>query len=272
MNERCFRLIKSARTEEYECLLTRTSSAKHERTVKIGKDKKRLKEHVLAHHTGLDLSSLEGTPSNPGAVKKVDALIGEYNRNDASSVANFFERAPQPTNTPERDFALWVMAAKVPFYQLQGPLFRNFLHAVPKLPGGFNPREVVYRQMELIKAETVEKMNELLEGVNFVSITSDSWTANHQHFLSVVVHGISSDFKNHLVLPLPLAKLDLLGSGDIVEKVFGSVSAALPGKRIAVATTDNGTSMTKGMRDGRIGRWHCAVHMLNRVIKSTMEK
>ena len=73
----------------------KTSSAKHERTVKIGKDKKRLKEHVLAHHTGLDLSSLEGTPSNPGAVKKVDALIGEYNRNDASSVANFFERAPQ---------------------------------------------------------------------------------------------------------------------------------------------------------------------------------
>ena len=92
------------------------------------------------------------------------------------------------------------------------------MHAVPKLPSGFNTREVVYRQMELIKAETVEKMNELLEGVNFVSITSDSWTANHQHFLSVVVHGISSDFKNHLILPLPLAKLDLLGSGDIVEK------------------------------------------------------
>ena len=74
--------------------------------MKIGKDKKRLKEHVLAHHTGLDLSSLEGTPSNPGAVKKVDALIGEYNRNDASSVANFFERAPQPTNIPERETLL----------------------------------------------------------------------------------------------------------------------------------------------------------------------
>ena len=107
-------------------------------------------------------------------------MIGEYNRNDASSVANFFERAPQPTNTPERDFALWVMAAKVPFYQLQGPLFSNFLHTVPKLPSGFNPREVVYRQMELIKAETVEKMSVLLEGVDFVSITSDSWTANKQ--------------------------------------------------------------------------------------------
>ena len=105
--------------------------------------------------------------------------------------------------------------------------------------------------MELIKAETVKKMNELLEGVNFVSTTSDSWTANHQHFLSIVVHGISSGFKNHLVLPLPLAKLDLLGSGDIVESVFESVSAALPGKRIAVATTDNGPSMIKGMRDGK---------------------
>ena len=161
------------------------------------------------------------------------------------------EHHNQSTNTPERDFALWVMATKFPFYQLQGPLFRNFLCAIPKLPSGSNPREVVYRQMELIKAETVEKMNELLEGVDFVSVTSDSWTANHQRFLSVVVHGISNGFKNHLVLPLPLAKLDLLGSGDIVEKVFESVSAALPGKRIAVATTDNGPNMIKGMRDGR---------------------
>ena len=75
------------------------------------------------------------------------------------------EHHSQPTNTPERDFALWVVAAKVPFYQLQGPLSRNFLHAVPKLPSGFNSREVVYRQMELIKAETVEKMNVLFEGV-----------------------------------------------------------------------------------------------------------
>ena len=92
-------------------------------------------------------------------------------------------------------------------------------------------------------------------------------------FFSVVIHGISSDFKIHLVLPLALVKLDLLGSGDIVEKVFESVSAALPGKRIAVTTTNNGPNMVKGMRDGRIGRWPCAAHMLNRImIKSTMEK
>ena len=71
MYERCFRLVKSARTEEYECLLTRTSSTKHERTVKIGKDKKRLKEHVLTHHIGLDLSSLEGMLSNPGTTKEL---------------------------------------------------------------------------------------------------------------------------------------------------------------------------------------------------------
>ena len=60
-------------------------------------------------------------------------------------------------------------------------------------------------------------------------------------------------------LPLPLAKLDLLGSGDVVERVFESVSAvALPEKRIAVATTDNGTNMIKGMRDDGVERWPCA--------------
>ena len=55
--------------------------------------------------------------------------------------------------------------------------------------------------------------------------------------------------------------------------MFESVAAAaLPGKRIAVATTDNESNMTKGMRDGGIGRWPCAAaHMLNRVIKSNEE-
>ena len=89
-----------------------------------------------------------------------------------------------------------------------------------------------------------------------------------------MIHGINSDFKNHLVLPLLLAKLDLLGSGDVVERVlFESVATvALPEKRIAVATTDNGTSnmITKGMREGGVGRWPCAaVHMLNRVINNS---
>ena len=61
-----FQACKVTKTEEYECLLTKTTTTKHERAVKIGKGKKRPKEHVLAHHTGLDLISFEGTLSNPG--------------------------------------------------------------------------------------------------------------------------------------------------------------------------------------------------------------
>ena len=55
---------------------------------------------------------------------------------------------------------------------------------------------------------------------------------------------------------MPLAKLDILGSGDVVERVFESVAAvALPGKRIVVTTTDNGTkNMIKGNERWRIGR------------------
>ena len=78
---------------------------KHENYV-VRMDKKRLKEHVLAHHTGLDLTSFEGVPFNPGVAKKVDALIGEYIRSDASSVAHFFEKEhhSQPIHLRERLF------------------------------------------------------------------------------------------------------------------------------------------------------------------------
>ena len=95
---------------------------------------------------------------------------------------------------------------RVPFYQLQGPLFRNFLHVVPKLPGGFNPREVVlYRQMELIRTETVERMNELLEGVvDIVGIAGDSLTATTNTF-SLCCCGSQDKqwLQNLLVLPFP---------------------------------------------------------------------
>ena len=85
-------------------------------------------------------------------VKKVDTLIGVHNRCDASSV-----------NTSLREAllcGLWLTAKSsvlptprsFPFVQ------ELFACAVPKLPGGFNPREVVlYKQMELIRTETVEK-------------------------------------------------------------------------------------------------------------------
>ena len=73
-----------------------------------------------------------------------------------------------------------------------------FACAVLKLPGDFNPREVVYRQMELIRTETVERMNKLFESVvvDFVDITGDFMASQppNAFFLSVVVHGISSDF------------------------------------------------------------------------------
>ena len=168
-------VVKATEKEEYVCLLTKTSSCKHKTIVKTGNDKSRLKKHVLTHHKGLNLISYESKSSNSRTAKEVDSLIEDYNKNGASLIENFFETKPKSANPPERDFALWVMAAKVPFYQLQGPLFNNFLHAIPKLLDEFNPREVVYRQMELIKAETLERMNEFLEGVDFVDTTGDTW-------------------------------------------------------------------------------------------------
>ena len=72
---------------------------------------------------------------------------------------------------------------------------------------------------------------------------------------------------------MPIAKLDLFRRSDAVKRVFESVAAALPEKRIAAATTDNRTNVTKGMRDGGVGRYSCAAaHMLNGVIKSTMKR
>ena len=84
--KRCFRLVESVKIDNYECLLTKTSPTKHERAVKIEKGQEETERHVLAHHTGLDLTSFEGTPFNPGVAKKVDALIGKDNRSDVSSV------------------------------------------------------------------------------------------------------------------------------------------------------------------------------------------
>ena len=231
MYERCFRLIQSAKRDEYECILVKTSTMKHEKILRIGKDKGRLKEHILECHKGINLQQFEGVPWNPGGMKRVDQIIVEYNQSETQSLLHFFDPEPSIVNTPERDFALWIMAAKVPFYHLQGELFQNFLRAIPKLKTS-NLRPVVYQEMELIKMETIEQMNRVLSGVSFINITGDSWTSRHQHFLSVVVHMITNDFKRYLIFPLPLSKLDLLSGTDIVNSVYETVSSVLPGKLI----------------------------------------
>ena len=54
-----------------------------------GKERTEETEGACAYssHTGLDFTSFEGAPSTQEWLLKVDAMIGEYNRSDASSVA-----------------------------------------------------------------------------------------------------------------------------------------------------------------------------------------
>ena len=80
-------------------------------------------------------------------IQKVDALIESTTKGVMLFSCKFlWKRAPtQPTkHTPERDFVLWVMAGckgSILPTPRSFPLFRNFFaYAVPKLPGGFNPR------------------------------------------------------------------------------------------------------------------------------------
>ena len=275
MHEKSSCLLNQQKSEECECLLTKTSSTKHERAVNIWRDWRNV---YLLITQGLISLHLKVCHLTQEWLKKVDALIGEYDRSCTSSVTNFFEKHhhSQP-NTPERETLLcgsW-LTARVLFYQLQGPLFRNFLHVVPKLPGGFNPREVVlYRQMELIRTETVERMNELLECC---------WLCGHYKWfmdsqpstLSLCCCG--SQDKQWLQEPLS-PSFATWKTGPhwkkwwlCCERVFESV--ALPGKRIAVATANNGINMIKVNERWRNRRWPCAaVHMLYRVIKSTMKR
>ena len=136
----------------------------------------------------------------------------------------------------------------------------------------------MYRQRELIRTETVERMNVLLEEcfVDFVELQVIHGQPTTNAFsLVVVVHRISSDFKNHVVLP----SFTTFKTGphlkwcDNVKRVFESVTAALPGKRIAVAIIDNGNNIIKGMRwKNRKMVFVLSAHMLNRVIKSTMKR
>ena len=52
------RYVKSAKKKRnMSASSQRHPQPSYERAVKIGKEKKRLKEHVLVHHTGLDLTS-----------------------------------------------------------------------------------------------------------------------------------------------------------------------------------------------------------------------
>ena len=113
-----------------------------------------------------------------------------------------WNRAPQPTNTPGETLLCgsW-LAAKVPSYKLQGPFLVQelfFMLSLSYQVASIQEKWQCTDRLKLIRTETLEKMNELLEGV-------DLWTLQ-------VIHGqptintfccgfvISSNLKGHLVL------------------------------------------------------------------------
>ena len=103
------------------------------------------------------------------------------------------------------------MIAKVPFYQLQGPFLCSGTFCMLSLSYQVASIQdvVLCRQMELIRTETVERMNELLEGVvDIVGIAGDSLTATTNTF-SLCCCGSQDKqwLQNLLVLPsFPLQK------------------------------------------------------------------
>ena len=164
-------LVKLAGTEVYECFLTKTipNHTWKDSGNGNGQEEKAAgacacPSHRAWHHFIWRNTIQPRCGWKKRKRKERGCLIREYNRNDASSVAHFFEREqqqqPASQTTPMRESEIFLcvcgtwLAAKGSILQSSSSfvLFRDlFLHAVPESLGGFNPREGdggAHRQIE----------------------------------------------------------------------------------------------------------------------------
>ena len=121
-------------------------------------------------------------------------------------------------NTPERDFALWVMACcKSSILQTPSSflLFRNFLHAA----WWFQSKRSGVQTDELIRTETVERM-EWASWKVLLTCWHYRWFMDNQPPTLSLLLSWDNQWLQEPLSPsfLSLEKLDLLGSGDAVKE------------------------------------------------------
>lgn len=203
---------------------------------------------------------------------------GSSTRSSYRSISPFFKRENEYSESSKRkkqlDKALTLMIATdlQPFNIVNDTGFTNFVSLLdPRyiLPSKFKIREKIMKEMY---SDTCQKLKEILKNVNYVAITSDSWTSRAtESYLTVTCHFVTNDFeiKSSVLSTKPLEN----GINHTAENIAFALNAIFIEwdiqNKISCIVTDNAANMLKVCELLKKKSLPCFAHTVNLVVQDT---
>ena len=167
----------------------------------------------------------------------------------------------------------FIIGANIAINTLDNPFFQYFLYRyapIYTLPSRSYFTNKIVPSME----KNIEsKIQNILSNCNYLSLTSDIWTAPMAltSYISLTLHCVDSNFKKHTAVldckPMPQAH-----TGDNISEVLNNMCTAhkIPGEKIFVMVTDNASVMLNGVKGAGMDSVGCILHTLHLIVQHSI--
>lgn len=208
------------------------------------------------------------------------SISGESSsRSSIRSISPFFRKALQYDNTSQRkkslDEALVLMIAQdfQPFTIVRDEGFKRLVHLLdPKyvLPSADTLKNKLLSQMYI---KTSEELRKKLEGIKYVSITTDIWTSSsNESYICVSCHFIDLNFTIGRAI-LATTQMDESHTGENIAKVIKEICVKWGiFDKISCIVTDNAANMLKACEVLQKRHMPCFAHTMNLAVQENFKK
>ena len=167
----------------------------------------------------------------------------------------------------------FIVGANIAINTLDNPFFTYFIHRfcpIYTLPSrNYFTNKIVPTMESNIDA----KIQNILATCNYLSLTSDIWTAPMAltSYISLTLHCVDLNFQKHTAVlackPMPQAH-----TGDNVTEVLNDMCAQtkIPVDKIFLMITDNASVMLNGVKGAGIESVGCILHTLHLIVQHSI--
>ena len=167
----------------------------------------------------------------------------------------------------------FIIGSNISINTLDNPFFQYFLYRYVPI---YTVPSRTYFSTKIIpnmEKNIESKIQNILSICNYLSLTSDIWTAPHAltSYISLTLHCVDLNFQKHTAVldckPMPQAH-----TGDNISEALNNmcISHKIPGEKVFVMVTDNASVMLNGVKGAGMDSVGCILHTLHLIIKHSI--
>ena len=167
----------------------------------------------------------------------------------------------------------FIVGAYISINTLENPFFTYFIHRFCPIYTLPSRKYFTNKLVPTMESNIDAKIQNILATCNYVSLTSDIWTAPNAltSYISLTLHCVDLNFVKHTAVlackPMPQAH-----TGDNVTEVINEmlVQQNIPVEKCFLMITDNASVMLNGVKGAGIESVGCLLHTLHLIVQHSI--